>query len=113
MSRRFLILQARKCEARLGVGGNSPHPGSRALAVRRVTGDRYDPGVQATEKRLHELQARRVEEQGAMAGGSVRLETCGNGAGSPVQLGISDLDDSILAVEQERISSRVGLLLRP
>ena len=92
-------------------------PASRLLARSRLNGDRHgDPaGVQAAKEGGHELQPRRVGQQGALSAPAAVLEERGDPARLPVELGVVDAHGRLLrvAVRQEAERPSVRGLARP
>src|SRR5581483_9124080 len=77
--------------------------------VRRVGRDRQYTGVQAAEEGGDVLQARAVEQQRSIAGGGDAPQAGGQGAGLPVEVGVSQVLFFGFAVHQEGVADMIGV----
>ncbi len=68
--------------------------------MRRIGRHRHATGVQAAEESRDEVEARRIDQQHALAGKAHVLQTSRDGSGSPIELGVGQAGLIGLVVDQ-------------
>ena len=89
---------------RAGIGDDGAEAVDGFVGARRVGRDGDDFGVKAAEKRDEKIEARRIEQEGAITGGAARAEDDGEGAGGVVQFGVGERSADLVAGLEEAIS---------
>jgi hypothetical protein len=83
-----------------GIGGDGLEAPEYAVAMGRVGWHRYATGVQAAEESRNEVEARRIDQQHALAGKAHVPQASPNGSSSPIELGVGQTGVIALAAEQ-------------